>query len=120
VEKPALTKAPSAHPINGENVVTKPHYENGCVYINARQYFANVPESVWAFCIGGYQPAQKWLRDSKERVLSFEDIVHYQYTGFNMGFSFVGTLSGSWLADNSKAMVPQCAPYPISYVNQPS
>ena len=30
------------------------------------------------FYIGGYQPAQKWLKDRKERVLSFEDIQHYQ------------------------------------------
>ena len=26
----------------------------------------------------GYQPAQKWLKDRKERELSFEDILHYQ------------------------------------------
>jgi hypothetical protein len=30
------------------------------------------------FYIGGYQPAQKWLKDRKGRVLSFEDIQHYQ------------------------------------------
>lgn len=28
--------------------------------------------------IGGYQPAQKWLKDRKGRTLSFEDILHYQ------------------------------------------
>jgi len=28
------------------------------------QYFANVPEVAWSFYIGGYQPAQKWLKDS--------------------------------------------------------
>jgi predicted helicase len=78
LENPALVKAPSTYPINGDNVVTKPRYENGCVYINATQYFTNVPESVWAFYIGGYQPAQKWLKDRRERTLSFEDIVHYQ------------------------------------------
>ena len=26
----------------------------------------------------GYQPAQKWLKDRKERELKFEDILHYQ------------------------------------------
>lgn len=78
LENPALAKAPSAYPINGDNVVAKPRYENGCVFINATQYFADVPESVWAFYIGGYQPAQKWLKDRRERTLSFEDIVHYQ------------------------------------------
>jgi hypothetical protein len=26
----------------------------------------------------GYQPAQKWLKDRKNRKLEFEDILHYQ------------------------------------------
>ena len=32
----------------------------------------------WEFYIGGYQPAQKWLKDRKESVLQFEDILYYQ------------------------------------------
>lgn len=32
----------------------------------------------WEFYIGGYQPAQKWLKDRKERTLEFDDILHYQ------------------------------------------
>ncbi len=50
----------------------------GRVYINETQYFANVPQVEWNFYIGGYQPAQKWLKDRKERELSYEDILHYQ------------------------------------------
>ena len=50
----------------------------GSVYINETQYFANVPEIAWNFYIGGYQPAQKWLKDRKDRELSYEDILHYQ------------------------------------------
>jgi very-short-patch-repair endonuclease len=50
----------------------------GRVYINDTQYFANVPEVAWNFYIGGYQPAQKWLKDRKDRELSYEDILHYQ------------------------------------------
>ncbi len=50
----------------------------GKVYINATQYFENVPEVAWNFYIGGYQPAQKWLKDRKDRTLSYEDIFHYQ------------------------------------------
>lgn len=50
----------------------------GKVYINENQYFDKVPETAWNFYIGGYQPAQKWLKDRKERELSFEDILHYQ------------------------------------------
>jgi hypothetical protein len=50
----------------------------GRVYINDTQYFNNVPEIAWNFYIGGYQPAQKWLKDRKGRTLEFEDILHYQ------------------------------------------
>ena len=66
------------YPIAGSNVMDKLRYEAGRVYINATQYFENVPETVWYFYIGGYQPAQKWLKDRKGRALSFEDIQHYQ------------------------------------------
>ena len=52
--------------------------ELGNVYINETQFFANVPETAWNFYIGGYQPAQKWLKDRKERELTTEDIFHYQ------------------------------------------
>ncbi len=31
-----------------------------------------------SFYIGGYQPAQKWLKDRKGRELSVDDILHYQ------------------------------------------
>ncbi|MFZ1523142.1 MAG: type ISP restriction/modification enzyme, partial [Candidatus Saccharimonadales bacterium] len=50
----------------------------GRVYINETQYFGGVPETAWNFYIGGYQPAQKWLKDRKGRELGFEDIMHYQ------------------------------------------
>ena len=66
------------YPIAGNNVVTKPTYTDGKVFINETQYFGNVPEIAWNFYIGGYQPAQKWLKDRKDRELSYEDIVHYK------------------------------------------
>ena len=66
------------YPINGNNVVDKPHYEAGNVWINNTQYFADVPLVAWEFYIGGYQPAQKWLKDRKGRTLEFDDILHYQ------------------------------------------
>ncbi len=50
----------------------------GKVFINETQYFDNVPATVWEFYIGGYQPAQKWLKDRRDRKLTFEDINHYQ------------------------------------------
>ena len=61
-------------------VGTRDSSGNGNVYINADQYFGNVPEVGWNFWIGGYQPAQKWLKDRKGRKLTNEDIEHYQKT----------------------------------------
>jgi hypothetical protein len=60
------------------NEVESPKYENSKVFINANQYFNNVPKVAWEFYIGGYQPVQKWLKDRKGRSLGFEDILHYQ------------------------------------------
>ena len=65
-------------PIQGSNEVVKPVFKDNRVYINDGQYFDNVPQLAWEFYIGGYQPAQKWLKDRKRRELSFEDIMHYQ------------------------------------------
>lgn len=66
------------YPIDGDNIVGKVKYQDGKVYINETQYFANVPLVAWEFYIGGYQPAQKWLKDRKDRKLEFDDIFHYQ------------------------------------------
>ena len=66
-------------PIEGDCVVEQPRYADGRVYINAPQYFDNVPDTAWQFYIGGYQPAQKWLKDRKTRTLSFDDLAHYTH-----------------------------------------
>lgn len=55
-----------------------PKLKDGRVYINKSQYFDGVPQIAWEFHIGGYQPAQKWLKDRKGRALSYADIGHYQ------------------------------------------
>lgn len=56
-----------------------PKYNNGAVIINKKgDKFTGVPEEVWNFHIGSYQPCQKWLKDRKGRRLSDEDILHYQ------------------------------------------
>jgi len=78
LESPKLEKFITSYPVDGNNVVTKIKFENKQVFINDTQYFANVPPVAWEFYIGGYQPAQKWLKDRKGRELSFEDIFHYQ------------------------------------------
>ena len=64
--------------IEGDNAVSEIRFEKEKVYINKTQYFGNVPEIAWNFYIGGYQPAQKWLKDRKNRTLTYDDISHYR------------------------------------------
>ena len=78
LESPIVEEYITSYPIDGDNTVTKPIYKDGRVYINDTQYFDGVPLVAWEFYIGGYQPAQKWLKDRKNRTLDFDDILHYQ------------------------------------------
>lgn len=78
LESPVLEQNSIGYPEDGNNMVAKPTFNDGRVYINDTQYFSNIPELAWSFYIGGYQPAQKWLKDRKDRELSYEDIRHYQ------------------------------------------
>ncbi len=68
----------TSYPISGTNVVSKPRFVNDRIYINEEQYFGGVSEEIWTFPIGGYVPAQKWLKDRKNRTLTADDIFHYQ------------------------------------------
>ena len=77
LDSPVVDKPISKYPETGTNIVGKPKYENGNVYINDTQFFEDVPEVAWNFYIGGYQPAQKWLKDRKDRELQIDDIRHY-------------------------------------------
>lgn len=52
----------------------------GRVMISPQQWFTGVPPEVWAFRVGGYQVAEKWLKDRRGRTLSFDDVQHYQRT----------------------------------------
>ncbi|MBF0251224.1 MAG: DNA methyltransferase, partial [Alphaproteobacteria bacterium] len=66
------------YPVDGTHVVKKITYKNGRVWINDTQYFEGVPEDVWDFQVGGYQVCHKWLKDRKDRELSYDDQLHYQ------------------------------------------
>ncbi len=68
----------TSFPLDGSNEIEFIKYTEGKLWINDQQYFKGIPLNTWEFYIGGYQPAQKWLKDRKGRVLSFEDIMHYQ------------------------------------------
>ncbi|MDM7856908.1 type ISP restriction/modification enzyme [Thiopseudomonas acetoxidans] len=63
---------------DGDNCIDKPRLQNSQIWINKTQYFDQVPDGVWEFYIGGYQPAQKWLKDRKDLPLSFSELKHYQ------------------------------------------
>lgn len=78
MKSPSVDDFVTTYPVAGDNVVEKPRYEGGNVYINDTQYFGGVPQLAWDFYIGGYQPAQKWLKDRKGCTLASEDITHYQ------------------------------------------
>ena len=78
LESPIVNNYITQYPVGGDNVISKPIYQDGKVWINDSQYFDHVPEVAWNFYIGGYQPAQKWLKDRKDRKLEYDDIQHYQ------------------------------------------
>ena len=89
LESPKVEDYITTYPKGGDNTVTtkigKKDWELfdeekqlGRIWINDEQYFDNIPLTAWEFYIGGYQPAQKWLKDRKGRELKVEDILHYQ------------------------------------------
>ncbi|HET8581517.1 MAG TPA: type ISP restriction/modification enzyme [Candidatus Paceibacterota bacterium] len=77
---PVLARPVATFPVLGDSVVGAkfPTFENGRVRINDTQYFDGIPKEVWEFYIGGYQPAQKWLKDRRGRTLTYDDIEHYR------------------------------------------
>ena len=91
LESPKVEQYITTYPNDGDNIITRKMTQNsigfeitdqakglGRVWINDEQYFDQVPLIAWEFYIGGYQPAQKWLKDRRDRELSFDDILHYQ------------------------------------------
>lgn len=78
LEDPGISNFITKYPIAGDDKVEKIEYKDGKVFINKEQYFEGVGEEIWNFYIGGYQPAQKWLKDRKNKILSSEELVHYQ------------------------------------------
>ncbi|CAN5340649.1 DNA methyltransferase [soil metagenome] len=69
---------------DGDGEVVSPRFEDGKIWVNSSQYFDAVPEVSWSFFVGGYQPAQKWLKDRKGSILDFDDVKHYQKVLFTL------------------------------------
>lgn len=82
LESPEVNKFITSYPVSGDNIVIKKIFfegnEEGKVWINSNQYFGDVPRTAWDLYIGGYQPAQKWLKDRINKKLSYEEVLHYQ------------------------------------------
>jgi predicted helicase len=78
MEDLSLSDDKATFPVTGSNEIATLRYEKGKVFINRSQYFDYVPLESWEFYIGGYQPAQKWLKDRKGRTLIFDEIEHYR------------------------------------------
>ena len=86
LESPFLDDAGHPFSADGENKVENVRFSpdrssragRGRVFINAKRHFADVPQAAWEYCVGGYYPAQKWLKDRKGRSLSFDDQRHYR------------------------------------------
>ncbi len=80
LEPAAIGDTPNPYGGEGDDTVAAgyPKFEKGRVFINPNQYFDATSPVVWTFQIGGYQPAQKWLKDRRGRSLSWNDIRHYQ------------------------------------------
>ncbi|HEY5234234.1 MAG TPA: type ISP restriction/modification enzyme [Verrucomicrobiae bacterium] len=82
MESPKLDNFITEFNVKGSNEVEKVQYTDNDqrVWINPKQFFAGVPKAVWKFHVGGYQVCEKWLKDRKDRKLTYEDIQHYQKT----------------------------------------
>ena len=102
LESPILAKPIARYPVTGPNVVEKgfPKYlppgepepgtgkplASGRVYISKPdagtgakgQYFEGIRPEVWNFHIGGYQVCEKWLKDRRGRILTYDDLEHYR------------------------------------------
>ena len=78
MESAKLNRLITTYPEPGDNTVTAGKFEAGKVWINKTQHFAQAPKAAWEFYIGGYQPAQKYLKDRRDRALTPDEINHYQ------------------------------------------
>ena len=89
LQSDSLKQSPVTYPQAGNNSITRKIVQKdwqlladsstvGRIHINDQQYFDHIPLIAWEFYIGGYQPAQKWLKDRTGRQLTTADIQHYR------------------------------------------
>jgi hypothetical protein len=78
MEAQAIGEAPFPLQGEGDGKVEEVRHDAEKVWINDGQYFGNVPAASWSLQVGGYQVADKWLKDRRGRKLSFDEVKHYQ------------------------------------------
>ena len=74
----SIGKTPYTFIGEGDNIVSKVAFKKGKIWINENQHFDKAPDVSWNLYMGGYQPAQKWLKDRKGHKLKASDLLHYQ------------------------------------------
>jgi predicted helicase len=75
----------TGYPVEGTNKVIRVRFtppadtenQTGRVWINNQQYFDGVPLAVWEMYIGSHRVAEKWLKDRKNRQLTYDDVESY-------------------------------------------
>jgi len=69
-------------PISGSNRIEAgyPKHDGSTnrLYINEQQYFEGLPQNIFDMTIGGYKICDKWLRERKGKVLTFDEISVFQ------------------------------------------
>ena len=82
LESPLLDGAGFPFSADGKDEVDKVRFlakgNRGRIFINAKRHFANVPLVAWEYCVSGYRPAQRWLKNRKGRILNYDDQRHYR------------------------------------------
>ena len=70
-------QSPAKFAVTGSNNVERVSRVDERVFINEHQYFEGVTQDVWAYEVGGYFPAQKYLQDRKDQHLTYENVTGY-------------------------------------------
>lgn len=82
LEDDSLNESEIFYDSSGDDVVGKVSISQAGnetdIFINDSTAFRNIPGPVWNFSVGGYLPAQKWLKDRRGRKLSWDDQSRYR------------------------------------------
>ncbi len=86
----------------GDEIMEKPAWNGGKLFINKSQWFEPVTKEVYEFYIGGYQVLDKYLKDQKGRKLDSNDVFHLCYVIQSLQLTqeqmkIIDTKASSWI-----------------------